>query len=330
MRIYASQYKDQQAVTIESDRVAAQFLPTIGAKLASLVHRPSGFEFLVQRSWPQYKLQPYDGVYVDGECSGLDDMFPTIDECCYEQAPWKGVRLPDHGEVWSLPWEHEIQSERLYLTTHGVRFPYKLEKWVSFAGDEVLRIDYRLTNLAPFDMHFMWAAHGMFNLDEGATELVLPQGVEKVVSAFNINGYLGEYGDEFDWPVAMQKNGQPLDLRRIRGREARASGKYFVKGAMPEGWCGLTYGHSGLVLALSFPVEQVPYLALLTNEYGWDGLYNIFLEPCTASFDRIDVARLRKELSTVRARSTYDWYLNFGISEGRSLCGVDAHGAIIG
>ncbi|MHB1295355.1 MAG: aldose epimerase family protein [Anaerolineae bacterium] len=330
MRIYTSQYKDQPAITLESEHIAAQFLPGTGAKLASLVHRASGFEFMVQRAWPQYKLQPYDGVYVDGECSGMDDMFPTIDECCYEFAPWKGVRLPDHGEVWSLPWEHAIEGERLHLETYGVRFPYKLEKWISFAGDDVLHIDYRLTNLSPFDMQFMWAAHGMYNLDEATTELVLPEGVKKVVSVFNVNGYLGEYGDEFDWPVATQNDGSLLDLRKIRGREVGVSGKYFVKGRMPEGWCGLTYGTSGLVLALSFPVEQVPYLGLLPNEYGWDGLYNMFLEPCTASFDRIDVARLRKETSTVKARSTYAWHLNMAVAEGRTLRGVDVRGAIIG
>ena len=45
--------------------------------------------------------------------------------------------------------------------TYGVRFPYRLEKWISFADDATLHTDYRLTNLSGFDFDFMWAAHMM-------------------------------------------------------------------------------------------------------------------------------------------------------------------------
>jgi hypothetical protein len=80
-RVYESTYKDQPAVTIESDNIAAQFLPGIGAKMASLRYKPLDLELLVQRPGVAYLTQPYDGDYVAGECSGFDDMFPTIDAC---------------------------------------------------------------------------------------------------------------------------------------------------------------------------------------------------------------------------------------------------------
>lgn len=120
-RIGQSRYKDQPAVTIQSDQIAAQFLPGIGAKMCSRVCKPLGFELLVQRPGKEYVLQPYDGDYVAGECSGFDDMFPTIDECFYESYPWKGTRIPDHGEVWSIPWQHSMEDNRLHFSTHGVR-----------------------------------------------------------------------------------------------------------------------------------------------------------------------------------------------------------------
>ena len=157
--VSASRYKDQAAVTIESDIMRAQFLPHFGAKMCSLVYKPLERELLVQRPGAQYLLQPYDGDYVAGECSGFDDMFPTIDECHYDAFPWKGTRLPDHGEVWSIPWQLEASDKELHLAVYGVRFPYKLEKWVSFASDSTLRIRYRLTNLSNFDFDFLWAAH---------------------------------------------------------------------------------------------------------------------------------------------------------------------------
>ena len=160
-------YKDQSAVTLETDQIAAQFLPGAGGGLCSFVYRPLGLELLVQRPWEHYRLGPYDGDYVaDGECAGMDDMFPTIDRCFYDLYPWRGTPIPDHGEVWSLPWDASIEAETLHLAVYCVRFPYRLEKWISFAGADVLHIAYRLTNLSGFEFHFLWAAHPMFILEE--------------------------------------------------------------------------------------------------------------------------------------------------------------------
>lgn len=309
-RVYASRYKDQPALTPESETVTAQFLPGSGAKMCSLVYKPAGVELLVQRPAAQYRVAPYGGDYVgQGECSGFDEMFPSIDRCFYEGYPWRGTPIPDHGEVWSLPWDCAAEGARLHFGVLGVRFPYRLEKTVSFLPDGTLRSAYRLANLSNFDFDFMWAAHTMLYLEEGA-ELALPAGVRQVVTALRFNGGLGDYCDIFDWPVATLPDGQQRDLRRLQPKASRDATKYFVKGRMPEGWCSLTYPRSGRVLRLAFPVEQVPYLAVLPNEGGWQDLYNIFLEPATASFDRLDVARVRGECSTVKAHATCEWYLD--------------------
>ena len=70
MAIYASQYKDQPAITLESDLISAQFLPSIGSKLSSLVYKPRQRELMVQNPSEKYLIQPYDGHYESAECSG--------------------------------------------------------------------------------------------------------------------------------------------------------------------------------------------------------------------------------------------------------------------
>ena len=103
--ITPSRYKDQPAITLESETIVAQFLPDVGAKLCSLIYKPANLELLLQRPNETYRLAPYDGDYVaQGECSGFDEMFPSIDRSFYEGYPWRGTPIPDHGEVWSLPW----------------------------------------------------------------------------------------------------------------------------------------------------------------------------------------------------------------------------------
>lgn len=314
--IYTSRYKDQPAVTLESDQLRAQFLPSLGGKLCSLLVKSQQFDLLVQRPGEHYRVQPYGGVYVDGECSGFDDMFPTIDTCHYERYPWQGIQLPDHGEVWSVPWAHSIDNDggrdQLHMSTYGVRLPYRLDKAAYFSDESTLRIDYTLSNLSVFEFDFLWAAHPMLVLDEGA-QLILPASVSKVVTVFDSNAGLGRYGDEFAWPLATLDDGHPRDLSRMSPKSVGRAAKYYVKGPLSEGWCKLTYPAHRLELTMAFPADKVPYLGVLPNEGGWTDLYNIFLEPATASFDRPDVARLRGECSHVAAGGTYSWYLTFSI-----------------
>lgn len=309
-----SRYKDQPAVTLETALIRAQFLPASGAKMASLVYKPTGTELLLQRPGAAYRHAPYAGGYVEqGECSGFDEMFPTIDNCAYGRYPWTGTAIPDHGEVWSLPWEYRVEEDALHFHVHGVRFPYQLEKWVKSPAPGSLYSHYRLTNLSDFDLDFLWAAHMMLNLEDEAV-LTLPAGVRQIVTAVRFNGSLGEPGDLFDWPVATLPDGRRRDLRQMRPKTARDAVKYFVNGRMPEGWCALSYPRSGLTLRLKFPVESVPYLALLPDEGGWDDLYSLFVEPVTAAYDRLDVAQQRGACATVPGRATYEWHLEIELT----------------
>lgn len=326
--IYESQYKDQPAVSLESEAVRVQFLPGIGAKMASLVYKPRDFELMVQAAGEQYLTQPFDGDYVAGECTGFDDMFPTIDLCYYDRAPWSGTKMADHGEVWSLPWQQRIEGDALHFSVHGVRFPYRLEKRICFVEDSILRLDYRLTNLCPFDFEFVWAAHMMINVEEG-TDLVLPDGVQSIIGTFDLSGQMGGYGDEFAWPVGTLPNGDRKDFRKIEPESAKAAYKYYVKGRLPDGWCGLKYGTSDFSLGLSFPVTQVPYLGILPNAGGWRDYYNVFLEPCTTSFDRPDVARYRGEVATLKGRATYEWHLAISLTEGIAFNSLGEDGAFL-
>lgn len=93
--------------------------------------------------------------------------------------------------------------------------------------------------------------------------------------------------------------------------------KYYIKGAMPEGWCTLTYPARKLKLEMAFPVDKVPYLAVLPGmmpkEEGMADPYVMFLEPATASFDRPDAARLRGECSQLPGNGIYTWHLSFSL-----------------
>ena len=130
-------YKNERAIIFENDNLKATLLPDWGSKLVSIVYRPQERELLWQNRGKRYKKTAYGDGYDKGELSGFDEMFPTISRCVYESFPWTGTEMPDHGEVWSIPWESEITKNSAHLRVYGIRFPYKLEKRVRLKNTQV-------------------------------------------------------------------------------------------------------------------------------------------------------------------------------------------------
>ena len=133
VKIASGKCKDVDAVILESEALRLAIVPEHGAKMASLVHKVTGRECFFQMPGEKFRKGTYAGPYPDGEMSGFDEMFPTITECFCDVEPWAGVKMPDHGEVWSLPWKCEISGLEVRTSVHGVRFPYVLTRTVSFA-----------------------------------------------------------------------------------------------------------------------------------------------------------------------------------------------------
>jgi hypothetical protein len=304
--ISLSSYKNKNSIVLESGKMRAEFISDPGGKLASLINKETGYEYLVQRKNAVYRDQPFGGVYVDAECSGFDDMFPTIDICKCENEPWKGIEMADHGEVWSLPWDYSTDNYSLRLSVHGVRFPYKLERHIHFTDENSLRIDYKLSNNSPFDFEFLWAGHLMINLEEG-TELLLPDDCTQAVTVLS-NGR-GTFGDINNWPHFLDKNGNSYRADISGPESVGRFEKYYFVNKLNDGWCKLKYPDNKTKLEVTFPVNVIPYLGILMNEGGWDGLYNIIIEPCSVCYDRPDVAKKYGQVSKIGAFGTLNWHV---------------------
>lgn len=278
--------------------------------MVSLINKETNFEFLVQRSNEKYREQPFGGNYIDGECSGFDDMFPTIDECLCDQEPWKGLVMADHGEVWSLPWEYQNGDGVLKMCVIGRRFPYRIEKTVSFSSERTLKIAYQLKNDSEHDFDFLWAGHFMINMQEGC-RIIVPQDCKEAISILT-NGPR-KYGQVTDWPWFSDNEGKMYRADISRHPDVKGFEKYYFKNKLENGWCRFEYPDGKEQIQISFPSSRVPYLGILMNENGWDGLYNLFIEPCTVCYDRPDIAKKHGQKSTVKGSGDYHWYVEITI-----------------
>jgi len=310
MEINHGAYKDVDAVIIENDLLKVTVLPEWGSKTASIVHKSSGYELLWQNSEAEFRKTGYGAPYPEGDTSGFDEMFPTISRCFYEESPWEGFEVPDHGEVWSIPWQSEIAGESLIMRVHGIRFPYSLEKAVCLK-ESVVRIDYTAVNTSPHPFSFIWAAHPLFNTCPGM-EFRVPEGMDTIITS--VPGEpLGEYGNRLSFPMCTDVKGEKLDLSRVPEKRHTGYQKYYFQGKIPEGWCELYNPEENLTIRLSYPKEQVPYLGVWLNVLGWADQYNIAPEPATAAMDRIDFSNMWGAGSVLNPFEERRWYLEVSV-----------------
>jgi hypothetical protein len=115
-----------------------------GGRWISLIG-PNGKEWLWRRSAPERDAVRPGGTFVDA--GGLEECYPTIG----------GV--PDHGEVWSRPWQADGEG----LRVRGADFD--LHRTISIDGDRLVST-YGL--VAPAGRRFVWAAHALLDLSTAA------------------------------------------------------------------------------------------------------------------------------------------------------------------
>src|SRR3954467_8091840 len=93
-------------LVLQNNLIRLELLPDVGGKVTSLVYLPSNHEFIFQPPEPQkgYRVPGYGSLFKDFDNSGFDECVPTVAACLYPEEPFRNEQLPDHGEVWSVPW----------------------------------------------------------------------------------------------------------------------------------------------------------------------------------------------------------------------------------
>ncbi|MGB7211327.1 MAG: hypothetical protein WBC97_01760 [Gemmatimonadales bacterium] len=192
------------AIALSNDEIEVVCVPGLGGKLTNL-RRRGGREWLWRN--PAIPLRPPDwgASYVEtADSGGWDECFPTIGP-----SPMPGARpdeplLPDHGELWALPWEHAIvdrpEGVTLIGTVEGKLLPYDLHREITLAVDRPeVRITYVLRHRGEVPFPFIWAGHPLINVQAGST-ITLPT----VEQAYVISVAGREdvaVGDTVPWPL---------------------------------------------------------------------------------------------------------------------------------
>jgi galactose mutarotase-like enzyme len=297
---------------LEDDRLRVVIVPALGAKIASLVDLTGPFEWMAPPTH-DVRQRNYGDSFIEHDLAGWDEMFPTIVAC---PSPFdSGVMLPDHGEVWALPWAvTATDANALTLTVEGRAMAYRLTRTASL-GQGVLRLHYHLANRSGQAMPFLWAAHPLFRV-EAACELVLPAVVEQVVNAA-AHPRLGAPDRLLTWPGALLEGGSTAALNAVGIPEGPDYRKVYTRPEQVIGAGRLRQGRHSLTMRWDTAIA--PYLGVWVDERTYTAGTTTALEPASGYYDALDLAIRNERVAFVPPGAETTWWLSVSLNDESAL-----------
>ena len=268
-------YRGCPAIAVEGGGVRVLVLPADGAKLASIT--AGGREWLAEqpparaaelgKKRVHYRRLAYGGSYVDAECCGFDDLFPTVDPWTPDDGPFAGEEYPDHGEVCRLAYGATPCPNGVLLGAKSRRFPLVYTKQIT-GGEEGVTLTYRIENTGDAAFPCLWAGHCLLRGEPGAA----------VISPYPADAprtIMFGPGDAA---------GLPADRLVGYAPGTGPAYKFYYDAPISAGRIGLRLA-DGRALTFHYDAAVLPYLGVWLNNGAFQQLYTVALEPASLPYD---------------------------------------------
>ena len=287
----------QDAVLLSAGDSTLTLIPALGGKIASL--HLAGREWLWKSDVIPYRV-PDDAMRADdasyvrsADTGGYDECFPTVGACILppDVPQFGGLRLPDHGELWSqepaVKVERDRNGDRATLTWTGRRMPYLFNREVRVEDTGRVTMAYQATNRGGAPLPFLWSAHPLLPLTEH-TRLHLPRDARMRVDAAHSLDV--EIGSGHAWPVLMAGELQ-ANMSRPATLDRSFACKLFLD--LPAGPIVAALEEEDAKLEVAFDGSAVTHFGLWINNRGWTPFEggrpyrNLGFEPCIGAPDSL-------------------------------------------
>ena len=308
IQIKEGKHLNMDAIIMKSKYLQIKLLPKLGFKIASLKYIPKGKELLFQPEKGAYELPCYGASFEKYDTSGLDEMIPTIDKCTY-----KGNILPDHGEVWSVPWNVEIVNSAVKGKVKLRCLPLNFYKTLTFEEENIIKVEYKVKNMENKNIDFLWALHGLNVFDDG-TKILLPKEVRNILNVCE-NDVLGMKEERNSFPLSKAKNGNLMDLTLLKDYKDNRSYKYYILDHLNKGEVGLHYTNENIMYLLRYDSKKIPYLGIWITKGGFKGEYNCAIEPSTGYYDSLELAVQNDKVTKLKPYEEFFWTIYMEVKE---------------
>ncbi len=244
---------------LRNETVELAVVPALGAKVISLRNLVTEHEWM----WHQpagmklFRNQLGDD-FAASTMTGWDECLPTIAPC-----DWKGRKLPDHGEVWSVPWEIDVEAFAHGILKTSVSLPvspFHFERAIQLQGNEV-QLAYRLENRSHESEYFLWAMHPLLPVNENI-RLDLTEETKNLL--------VGE-----KWIDGLRFIAEKPGCKKIYASPLR------------EGRASILNTATGDRLGFEWAATCNNTLGLWLTRGGWNGYHHVALEPANGAADSL-------------------------------------------
>lgn len=309
IQIKEGKHLNMDAIIMKNKYLEIRLLPKLGFKMASFKYIPKDKELLFQPTKGLYDIPFYGAAFEEYDTSGLDEMIPTIDKCDY-----RGNTLPDHGEVWSVPWNVEIVGKSLKGNIKLKTLPLIFYKSLCFHDENTIKVEYKVENLEDQEIEFLWALHGL-NVFDDKTEIIVPKEAKNIINVHE-NDLLGEVGRKNSFPIAKDVEGNFIDLTLLKNYKDNRCYKYYFLDQLEEGNVGLYYKEENILYTLKYNSKKIPYLGIWITKGGFKGEYNCAIEPSTGYYDSLELAIKNDKVTKLKPYEQFCWSIYMGVEEG--------------
>jgi galactose mutarotase-like enzyme len=271
--------------SLNNEAVELAVVPELGARIISLKDRRTEREWMWHPpgGLQLFRNSPGDD-FSQSPLVGIDECLPTIAACS-----WQGQELPDHGEVWSVPWQVNAaawEDGRLETSVRLKILPFTFERTIELQGNEI-QISYRLDNHGTEEKHFLWAIHPLLRLQAG-DRLDLPASTREL-----LNG--AAWVDAVATAIPEQNHS-----------------KIFAA-PVTEGLSAVSNHATGDRLEFEWDPTENSTLGLWLTRGGWHGHHHFALEPMNADTDALPQAVERNCCGVVAAAGSVTWQIRLRV-----------------
>lgn len=294
---------------MQNEQVELWIAPGLGGKWVSLRDRRAEREWMWSPPEGKGLFRAPDNNAFNTSCLvGADECIPTI-----APSQWQGRDLPDHGEVWNLPWEiaDSHTADELTLRIEMPISPLRFTRRIRLQ-DATLDVAYTLENRGDKQEPFVWAFHPLLWIVPG-DRLALGTGIRDLLLESAMGLDLGQRGDVCTWPSPQTG----IDLTRLElGGDNRAA-KFFTRRLAPtDNWARIYNEADQTALTYQFDTQDVTTLGIWLTRGGYNGYHHLAVEPGIGAPDPLDIAvNDWQHFGTVEPNGKKEWRFQLTVGE---------------
>lgn len=261
-------------IIFSNDRMEVTVRPDLGGRIDRITDRQTGKDWLWHPAGYGGERRKLDigACFDDNWTGGWDDIFPSDAACQF-----RGLSLPDHGELWSQPWRVVALMQSAVVLSYACRtVPVTVEKTVAMA-ETGIDVRYLFENHSSLTLPFLFKLHPALAIEPGDRILLPDCSIEPVDMGFS--SIIGRPG-KTPFPLALDKDGREVRIDRIPGPDAQQQEFVYARG-LSEAWCGVSNARTQRSFVIRFEAEQMPYVWVFGSYGKWRGHYVLMPEPCT-------------------------------------------------